>query len=113
MEKVNQRIGRALEKYPSMNKFYTIEVEQDGSIAKQVTAVQKDVYDTLTEQLGVYFIRTSLIPEQEETLWRIYNTIREIESTFRCLKTDLDLRPIFHENDDSTMTHLHLGLLAY
>jgi hypothetical protein len=43
-------------------------VEQDGSIAKQVTAVQKDVYDTLTEQLGVYFIRTSLIPEQEETL---------------------------------------------
>ena len=45
--------------------------------------------------------------------WMIYNTIREIESTFRILKTDLDLRPIYHRNDDSTMAHLHLGLLAY
>ena len=43
----------------------------------------------------------------------IYNTIREIESTFRILKTDLDLRPIYHKNDDATMAHLHLGILAY
>ena len=43
----------------------------------------------------------------------IYNTIREIESTFRILKTDLDLRPIYHQRDDSTMAHLHLGLMAY
>jgi len=40
-------------------------------------------------------------------------TIREIESTFRVLKTDLDLRPIYHQKDDATMAHLHLGLLAY
>jgi transposase len=46
-------------------------------------------------------------------LWQCYNTIREIEATFRVLKTDLDLRPIYHKNDDSTMAHLHLGLLAY
>jgi hypothetical protein len=46
-------------------------------------------------------------------VWRFYSIIREIESTFRVLKTDLDLRPIFHQNDDSTMAHLHLGLLAY
>lgn len=39
--------------------------------------------------------------------------LHEIENTFRCLKTDLDLRPIYHKNDDSTMAHLHLGLLAY
>lgn len=41
------------------------------------------------------------------------NTIREIENAFRTLKTDLDLRPIYHKNDESTMAHLHLGLLAY
>ena len=43
----------------------------------------------------------------------IYNTIREIENAFRTLKTDLDLRPIYHKNDDATMAHLHLGILAY
>ena len=34
-EKANQRIGRALEKYPSMNKFYTIEVEWNGMAVVQ------------------------------------------------------------------------------
>jgi len=37
----------------------------------------------------------------------------EIEATFRVLKTDLDLRPIYHRKDENTMAHLHLGLLAY
>ena len=58
-------------------------------------------------------MRTSLDIKEEETVWKIYNTIREIEYTFRVLKTDLDLRPIYHKNDSSTMAHLHLGLLAY
>ena len=46
-------------------------------------------------------------------MWNIYNTIREIENSFRTLKSDLDLRPIYHKNDKSTMAHLHLGILAY
>ncbi|HUZ58443.1 MAG TPA: hypothetical protein VMU83_06655, partial [Hanamia sp.] len=29
------------------------------------------------------------------------------------LKTDLDLRPIYHKSDKATMAHLHLGILAY
>jgi hypothetical protein len=50
---------------------------------------------------------------KEESVWQFYNTIREIEATFRTLKTDLALRPIYHKKDGSTMAHLHLGLLAY
>ena len=46
-------------------------------------------------------------------IWNIYKTIREIENSFRTLKFDLDLRPIYHKNDKSTMAHLHLGILAY
>ncbi len=46
-------------------------------------------------------------------MWDIYNIIREIEYTFRVLKTDLDLRPVYHKTDDAAMAHLHLGLLAY
>ena len=58
-------------------------------------------------------MRTSLDEKQEKTLWFIYNVIREIESTFRILKTDLNLRPIYHKTDDASVAHLHLGLLAY
>jgi len=51
--------------------------------------------------------------QDEHTLWAIYNIIREIEYTFRVLKTDFDLRPIYHKTDDASMAHLHLGILAY
>jgi transposase len=49
----------------------------------------------------------------EELLLDVYSVIREIEYSFRTLKTDLDLRPVYHKKHESTMAHLHLGLLAY
>ena len=61
----------------------------------------------------MYFLRTSLKIADEVVIWNIYNTIREIEQTFRTLKTELDLRPIYHKTDKATMAHLHLGILAY
>jgi hypothetical protein len=63
--------------------------------------------------LGIYFLRTNLKVSDEVIVWNIYNTIREIENTFRTLKTDLDLRPIYHKTDKGTLAHLHLGILAY
>jgi len=57
---------------------------------------------------GVYFLRTSLQAKSEENIWQFYNTIREVEATIRVLKTDLDLRPIYHQKDENTMAHLHL-----
>lgn len=62
--------------------------------------------------LSPYFIRTSLNKKDNATLWQIYNSIREIESTFRCLKTDIDLRPIYHKTDATSIAHIHLALLA-
>src|SRR5699024_2889967 len=35
------------------------------------------------------------------------------ESTFRCLKTDLHIRPVFHQNDERIQAHLYLAILAY
>jgi hypothetical protein len=113
LDKVNQRIGRAIEKYPSVAKFYDIQVESENNRASELIYTKKKSSDLDDEELGAYFIRTSLDNQQEVNVWTIYNTIREVESTFRCLKTDLDLRPIYHKNDDSTMAHLHLGILGY
>ena len=115
-DKVHQRIGRAKEKYPSAQQYYTIEVTEDEK-TKSVTQItwekDKAKHDDKTESLGIYFLRTNLKLKDEVIVWNIYNTIREIENVFRTLKTDLDLRPIYHKRDDATMAHLHLGLLAY
>lgn len=112
-DKVNQRLGRAIEKYPSVAKLYDIEIKSENNIALEVMVNKKDNYQQAEDNLGIYFIRTNLKTEDENTIWTVYNTIREIESSFRTLKTDLDLRPIYHKNDDATLAHLHLGLLAY
>ena len=112
-DKVNQRLGRVIEKYPSIAKFYNLEVLNENEQATQITIEKKASSEIDDNELGSYFIKTNLNTENELSIWTIYNSIREIESTFRCLKTDLDLRPIYHKNDDATMAHLHLGILAY
>ncbi len=58
-------------------------------------------------------LRTTLDANQEEIQWQIYNVVREVERTFRILKTDLDLRPFCRKTDKEAIAHLHLGLLAY
>lgn len=115
-DKVHQRIGRAKEKYPSVQHYYDIAVDSEAKTG-QATAItwEKDPekHRQKNESLGVYFLRTNLDVREEYVIWNIYNTIREIEAAFRTLKTDLDLRPIYHKNDDATLAHLHLGILAY
>lgn len=116
LDVINRRIGRALSKYPSVSKYYKIDVFSDDKNEKAIQIKwqkKEEEHLDIIEKLGVYFIRTNMPTQEETTLWKIYNTIREIESTFRTLKTDLDLRPIYHKSDQATLAHLHLGLLGY
>ena len=114
-EKVQRRIGRAQQKYPSIARFYEIQYQSNGGqIITDISWKKKEPqYETHFKSLGAYIIKTSLRITDKEKLWKIYNSIREIEYCFRVLKNDLELRPIYHKNDSSTMAHLHLGLLAY
>ena len=116
IDKVYERIGRAKEKYPSIHQYYNITVSVDEQ-AKQATGLEWEInqerHQTKEDGLGIYFLRTNLPVKDEVVIWNIYNTIREIENSFRTLKTDLDLRPIYHKSDKSAMAHLHLGILAY
>jgi transposase len=107
---VNQRIGKKRKKYPSISKLYTIELKVDKN---------KTVRDVVYEQskqgkeAGVYFIRSSQKQLTEELIWDIFNVLRDIESTVRCLKTDLDIRPIYHKKDINTLAHIFVGIVAY
>ncbi|MDP2422843.1 MAG: IS1634 family transposase [Bacteroidales bacterium] len=114
-DKVCERVGRLKQKYPSIHRIYQIDIKKDTNeicthiVWKQSPHLAKEK----EERCGVYFLRTNLQENGEELTWKIYNCIRNIESSFRILKTDLDLRPIFHKSDEATQAHLHLGLLAY
>lgn len=111
LDKVWERIGRIKERYPTANKFYTIDVQSKDAIATRVQWSRKNTELKNTD--GVYFLRSSQEDLNETALWNIYNTLTEIEATFRTLKTDLSLRPIYHKKDINSEAHIFLGILAY
>ncbi|MDR2972018.1 MAG: IS1634 family transposase [Bacteroidales bacterium] len=124
-QKVLERIGRLKQKYQSIHKYYDISYDVETEVVrKRKTNVDTEIRKVkslswcikdnvdVNQRSGTYFLRTSL-DDTETIVWEGYNVIREIESCFRTLKTDLDLRPIYHKRDDATMAHLNLGLLAY
>jgi hypothetical protein len=121
--KVHERVGRLKQKYPSIHKYYEIDYQVNETPAEKrkkkppqrvVTSMTWKLKDNIdmNERCGVYFLGTSL-NDENRILWDSYNTIREVESTIKVLKSDLDMRPIFHKKDDSAMAHLHLAILAY
>jgi transposase len=112
VDKVNERIGRAKGKYPSVAKYYDISYTEDGGTVTSLAWKLKDDFQP-DQKAGVYFLQTNLDGKDSRTVWTIYNILKEVESSFRCMKSDLNLRPVFHKNDIPCLAHLHLGVLAY
>lgn len=114
-EKVIERVGRAIGKYPSIAKYYVIEYERDEANKENMKDISWRIAlpESVDKDNGMYFLRTNVDKIDEKTTWNYYNLIREIECTNRQLKTDLNLRPIYHQKDKASDAHLFLGLLAY
>lgn len=114
-EKVIERVGRAIGKYPSIAKYYVIEYERDEANKENMKDIRWRIAlpESVDKDNGVYFLRTNVDKIDEKTTWNYYNLIRDIECTNRQLKTDLNLRPIYHQKDKASDAHLFLGLLAY
>ena len=49
----------------------------------------------------------------EEALVRLYWQLTEIEATFRSVKAELGMRPVFHQKDKRIQAHIWLSILAY
>ena len=113
--KILERIGRLREKNRRVSQDYRIEViaddEKKNAIRiewqRQPQSEQKDQHS------GVYCLRTNIPDWSEEQLWTTYIMLTEIEATFRSLKTELGLRPVYHQKEERVTGHLFITLLAY
>ncbi|MGL5636400.1 MAG: IS1634 family transposase [Bacteroidales bacterium] len=114
-EKVIKRVERARERYPSIARNYEIIYTQCTDNAKLMSDITWYIksQDNKVSNEGIYFLRTNIETIDEKTTWDYYNLIREIECTNRQLKSDLNLRPIYHQKDEHADAHLFFGLLAY
>jgi hypothetical protein len=62
---------------------------------------------------GHYLLRSNLSGQEPEQLWQLYRQLTQIEAAFRCLKTDLKIRPIYHQLDKRVEAHILVAFLAY
>jgi len=115
IDKVTEKIGRAKQKYARAAQHYQINVVPDKS-GKNVAAItwEKHVKQGSAAMYpGVYCLRTTLIDLDDATLWRTYTMLTNLESVFRSLKTDLGLRPVYHQVERRVEGHLFISVLAY
>lgn len=110
LDKVWERIGRLKERYPTANKHYNISIDPDDTNTMAIDLKWTKVTPKTKSGEGVYFVRTNLDNQQETTLWAIYNSLTEIEATFRVLKTDLSLARYFTKK---TKTQKHICFWVY
>jgi len=111
-EKVHEKIGRIKQKLSKVGHLYEIKYTEDKE-KRIVTDIKWTRVKTKERPKGEYFLRYSKEAVSEQEVWDIYNLTRDIESVFRTLKTDLDIRPIYHQKDAYIEPHIWLGIIAY
>jgi transposase len=113
--KIMERLGRAKQRYSRAAQHYQVEITKDdtGTQVRTITWTKRIKPGTATAHPGVYCLRTTLVKQDDATLWRTYTMLTNLESVFRSLKTDLGLRPVFHRIDRRVEGHLFISVLAY
>jgi len=62
---------------------------------------------------GHYLLRTNLVAEDPALLWDKYMQLTQIEAAFKCLKSELGVRPIHHQLEHRVEAHILVAFLAY
>ena len=114
-DKIWERIGRLKEKQHGIAQHYQINLQTDDSGDKTVSITwQKQIVQgSYIDLPGVYCLRSNQCQWTEEQLWRTYMMLTDLEAVFRCFKSDLGFRPIFHSKEERADSHLFITVLAY
>lgn len=113
---VERQIGRLLQRNSRAAGLYDIRVEDHPDRAGHLRLVwtcrpQWREWAELSE--GAYLLRTNLTDRTPEDLWHTYIQLTDAEAAFRTIKSDLHLRPIYHQVPPRVQAHILVAFLAY
>jgi transposase len=111
--KVMERLGRLHEKYPAIARYYQLDVQHDGEKVHEIKWEIDQEEELRARFSGNYYLRTSRSDLDAKELWSLYMMLNRVEDSFRCLKSDLGLRPVYHQKDKRMEGHLFISVLAY
>ena len=114
-KKVCEKIGRLRQKYSRVAKHYeiTTEIDDDGknTIALQYHRIERA--EDPNAHPGVYCLRSNQTEWDEGKLWHTYTMLTDLEAVFRSLKSELGMRPVYHQKTHRVEGHIFITLLAY
>jgi len=105
------RLGSARSKVPTAWRLVQVRVADRG--ANFTYRLDRKKLKQSRRREGRYLLRTNLTETDPVKLWQYYLQLVQVEEAFRTLKSDLAIRPIFHQDAERIEAHVFIAFLAY
>lgn len=114
VQKVEREVGRMLGQNTRAARLFEVTVAPREDGGARLTWKKVEVLrDWATLSAGCYLLRTNVLDWTDEELWATYMQLTEAEAAFRIHKTDLSLRPIWHQKQERVLAHILVCFLGY
>ena len=110
-DKVVEKIGRLKERYKRVSRHYEITVTKDENTNRAASITWE--HHEQEKPVGVYCLRSNRVDFKEQELFNIFAMLTDIEDAFRSMKSELGMRPVYHQNENRSDGHLFITVLAY
>jgi transposase len=111
-DKIVERIGRLKERFPKACPFVSITVTKPKR-AQLAWSWKLDKFKAALVADGVYLLRSNQAGWSASEFWETYIQLTVVEKAFRVLKSELLLRPVWHQYSGRTQAHVLVCVLAY
>jgi len=106
-------LGRIQASHPQVADLYEMAVKDTQEGARLVWRQKPEQQQWLEAREGAYLLRTNLTVDGAADLWKKYMQLTEVEAAFRTLKSELAIRPLFHQLERRVKAHVLVAFLGY
>ena len=111
--KMERRLGRIQATHSQVNDLYEVALHDTPNGIRLHWAIKPERRDWRDLREGAYMLRTNLQTHTVEELWSEYMQLTEAEAAFRTLKSELHIRPLFHQLESRVKAHVLVAFLGY
>jgi len=111
--KMERRLGKIQARHPQVNDLYDLDLRDTAEGVRLFWQMKEDRKNWRESREGAYLLRTNLQADTAEELWSKYMQLTEAEASFRALKSELSVRPLFHQLEPRVKAHVMVAFLGY
>ena len=111
--KMERHLGRIQACHPQVADLYETKIEENKQGIRPRWRQKPEQQQWLEAREGAYLLRTNLKADSPAELWKKYIQLTEVEAAFRTLKSELAIRPLFHQREKRVKAHVLVAFLGY